>query len=237
LQDNKQSSNDGGSSFPQVYYFEELYRFMRESSGLAIAASYLLLILSSMMYLYFFFNEFDIDIVKYLTFEDILATPIKNPDIIFVFSAITGLIFLIDKSNTWKSKLLYSYKGKHIPVHIRLLRAVFWTPKNRRANISLTMFIVIASLAIYIVTFALGEAKDIKEQKADQVEVSLADGGEIENATLLGTTLNYLFLYETDTKRSAAYYLESIQSIKPVRSEPIKEQAVEADKIKLPEPE
>lgn len=99
------------------------------------------------------------------------------------------------------------------------------------------MFIVIASLAIYIVTFALGEAKDIKEQKADQVEVSLADGGEIENATLLGTTLNYLFLYETDTKRSAAYYLESIQSIKPVRSEPIKEQAVEADKIKLPEPE
>ena len=47
-----------------TYYFNDLYHFIKESTGVAITLSYLLLILSSFIYLSVFYDHFDIKIIK-----------------------------------------------------------------------------------------------------------------------------------------------------------------------------
>ncbi|MFC3092707.1 hypothetical protein DRW07_00630 [Alteromonas sediminis] len=230
--------SDTESPHSQVYLFEELYRFMRESTGLAITAAYLILILSSMHYVYVFYGSFDIDIVKYVTFEDILATPIKNPDIILIFTFIIALLFAVDKSNAWRARLLSHNNDEPIPLFKKFLRAFFWSPQNRQANITLTILIVIGSLAVYTFTFAFKEAELIQEgeREHEQIELTVADGQVLKNVNLLGSTLNYVFIYDVKTQKSLIYYVESIIAITPAAKPAKTEQAPAPMPIKKEQP-
>lgn len=203
-----------------VRIFEELFTFMRESTGLAIAIGYIVLLLLSLSYLYSFYSVFDISITKFITFEDMLAAPIRNPKIIFSLFFIIALSWAVDWSNAYRRKLLKQYVGKPRPFYVKLMIYIFWSPKKRKTNITFTLSTVLLGLFSYAHAFAYYEGEGIKTGKGALVELELVDSSDKVIAALLGTSTNYVFTYDQTQKESVLYFVESIKSIKPL-SKPI----------------
>ena len=212
----------------ELYLFHELYQFVRQSTGLAITCAYIILLLSSMFYIFIFYAEFDINIVKYVSFEDILATPIKNPNIILAFFVILAVVFLTDIGNRFRARQQLKYEGKMMPWYIKVISFIVWAPKKRTANLKTTSFFVMFSLIAYIYFFATNEAADIKSGESTKIELTLADKNEKTITALLGTTVNYVFTYEHIAQKSVVYYVESVKSI--ANHAPVSEVVEEAAK-------
>jgi tRNA-binding EMAP/Myf-like protein len=210
----------------KLYLFEELYQFMRSSTGLSIAIAYMTLILSSMTYVYVLFEKFDIAIVKYVTFEDILATPIKNPDIVITFAAMILILYITDLGNRFKARMSIKYANTKKPIWIRFLFLFIYAPKKRKTNIVVVLVSLVICLISYIVIFASLEAIEIKDdERGEKVEIVLADNNEVIKTTLLGTTANYVFTYNHGAEESVIYYVESIKMLKALSNETLKEES------------
>ncbi len=197
----------------ELYLFHELYQFVRQSTGLAITCAYIILLLSSMFYIFIFYAEFDINIVKYVSFEDILATPIKNPNIILAFFVILTVLFLTDIGNRFRARQQLKYEGKKMPLFIKAISFVVWAPRRRTANLKTTSFFVVFSLIAYIYFFATNEATNIRSGESAKIELTLADKNEKTTTALLGTSVNYVFTYDHIAQKSVVYYVESVKSI------------------------
>lgn len=198
----------------QLYLFQELFKFLRESPGIAISTAYLVLILSSMGYLYVLFVAFDINIVKYVTFEDILATPIKNPDILIAFVAVLFVLYTSDIGSRFRARQQIKYANQKMPLGNKILQMIFWGPKKRQSNIKVVVWVLIFCLTAYIILFANVEAERIKEGEGDHIEITLADEAKPIKSILLGTTVNYVFTYNPKTNESVIFSIESVQSLK-----------------------
>ena len=201
-----------------LYLFDELYQFCKESTGLSIFIAYITMIMSSVTYLYVLYQGFDIQIFTYLTLEDILATPIKNPDIMLTFIVILLVIYLSDIANRYRARQEIKYFNKQKPLWIRILLTVSHMPKKRKANLKITVGTMYFCIVAYNIGFALREEKSIKEGSGEQVEISLADETEPFQVTLLGSTMNYLFTYDHRSQASTIYYVESVKSLKVIAS-------------------
>lgn len=212
----QEQENSDFKELSELNMFEELYRFFRESTGLAIATAYLALILSSMAYLYVLFNAFDISIVKYVTFEDILATPIKNPAIVLAFIVVFLFLYAADLGNRYRARQQIKYANITKPASFKIIQIIFWAPKKRKTNIKTTALIVTMCFTVFIFSFATDEADNIKEGVGSHIEISLADDDKAIQSILLGTTINYVFTYNPETNDSIVFSVEAIKSLKKI---------------------
>lgn len=207
----------GLEELKDLYLFDELFRFIRRSTGITIAIAYLVLLLSSMSYLHIVYSSLDINILQFVTFEDILATPIKNPDIIVTFFLLFLIFYFTDIGNRYRVRLQEKYAGDDVPFYAKLLKWIFWGPKKRKANIRTVYFIISACLVIYVFVFASQEAKEVKKGEGSMVAITFADNTPPIKTTLLGTTSNYVITYDHKLGESTAYYVEAIHSIKKLK--------------------
>ena len=205
-----------GSSKDNLYIFSDIMAFVKASTGLSITLAYLVLILSSMAYLAIYFYSFDIHIIKFITLEDILATPIRNPDIILVFGVIAGFLCLSDLSNQFYARQRTNSNPKNAPIFLRILTTITWTPKNRKTNARMTFFITLFVLVSYIFLFASSEAADVKDGEGPFVEIKLADETESFQTSLLGLSTYFVFTYDHVKQESKIFQIESIKSLTPI---------------------
>ncbi|MGQ8367082.1 hypothetical protein [Glaciecola sp. 1036] len=196
-----------------LYLFDEIFRFARNSTGIALAISYLLLVLSSMCYLHIMYSQLNVNILQLVTFEDILATPIKNPDIVIVFLLLLVIFYLADVGNRYRARTLEKYSGDKLPFRFRILMWVLWAPKKRKDYMKTTLFIIAISLFVYVFVFASQEAENILDGEGSMVEISFPDQQEKLQTTLLGTTNNYVITFDTETGKATAFYIQGIKSI------------------------
>ncbi len=212
--ENHQPEKNDLEELKDLYLFEEVHKFIRKSAGLTLALAYLVLLLSSMGYLYLLYNAFEINILQLVTFEDVLATPIKNPYMIFTFFWLFLIFYVADVGNRYRARLKEKYANGTAPLFPRIISAVFWAPKKRKANIRATFTVIVLALVAYVFVFSLNEARHIKEGRGSQVAITFADEADILETTLLGTTTNFVLTYDDSSGESAVYYIEAIKSIK-----------------------
>ncbi|GEM_PF-2913882 len=212
---NKTALQSENNDRTKVIILSELMTFVKESTGLSIALAYLILILSSMAYLGIYFSAFGIEIIRFITLEDILATPIKNPDIIFVFVVIFVFLYMSDVGNQLNTRR-QKKPGEKLSWHMKILTIITWAPKARRNSLKLTGIITFVVLSLYIVVFAYTASSNIKDGEGSKVEIMLADHEMPLSLTLLGTTTHFIFAYDHENNESLVFQLESIKSLKMV---------------------
>ena len=66
---------------------------------------------------------------------------------------------------------------------------------------------------LFIFTFATTQARDTKAGEGKWVDVAFAEGGAARTSMLLGTTGQFVFLYDTDAERVDIHPIEGIHSI------------------------
>lgn len=231
-----EQQNDTAKDYEELsklYLFDEIYQFAKTSTGLAISTAYLILILSSLAYLYVFYHYFDINIVKFITLEDVLAAPLKSPDIILIFTLILFVLYLADLGNRFRANQQIKYANTEKPLSFKILQVMLWAPRKKQTNIKVTITVVVVCLIAYVYSFATIEAKKIKKGEVAPVELVMSADDSKVKTNLLGTTTSYIFTYDKERETSLVYYVEAITSLKPLKimSDDIENKSIQDETI------
>ncbi len=168
--------------------------------ALLLSSLYVVASAVGMLYTGVFLWQFDINVFHYAVIGDFLVASLKDP--IIWFTVIASVLLLMWDNWTSRSVARRS-PGKWLR----------WYASERYRFLNNFIVLILIICAIYV--FAEAEAQDVKEGRGDRVEVTLADASSAEEAVLLDTTGQFLFLYHEDTERVSVHPFENVASITP----------------------
>lgn len=198
---------------------EGVFKIITNHPGLAVFLVYSMVAIAGFIYLITFYSHFDLKVTVYLEIGDILVAGIKDPMVMLMvagaFSMVLffwGMAYAQAPFSQWLDKKFDKGILRFIPilVGVQSIRSFWWS-----AALILTLYFY-----MFIGLHSKNKAESIIDLKQDLVLVnSEATSGTSHEYSLLGTTINYVFLYNHQTKRPLILPLESINSLEPKETE------------------
>ncbi len=170
----------------------------REHPALLVSAFYVAASTIGMFYSWAYLRNFGVNVFNYAQISDFLLASLKEP-FTWLLVFLAGFLVLLDNAS---SRRVESKKPG------RLFRW-YGSRKYRLVNNFAAIFMVL----LFLYSFATVQARDTREGEGKQVDVEFSDGGDVTSAILLGTTGQFIFLYDALTERVDIHPVESIHSI------------------------
>lgn len=196
----------------------EILKFTITHPGLVVFLVYATIAIAGFIYLITFYSRFNLEVTSYLEITDILVAGIKDPLVMLMVLGSFSMVFVVwlfvyihAPISAWLDKKFNSGFFKFIPylVSYRGPKSFWWS-----AFIILTIYFY-----IFIGVHSQNKAERILTQKKNLVMVSSqATDGIQSDISLLGTSINYVFLYNHESKQVLILPLESINSIQPINA-------------------
>ncbi len=176
----------------------QLADFLRQHPALLVSAFYVAASVIGMFYYWAYLRHFDINVCNYAQISDFLIVSLKEPFTwALVVLAVGGVLLdnassrRVERKGTWKWLRWYG------------------SPRYRFINNFAAIYIVLS----FIYIFAMFQAEDTRDGEGKRVEVTLAENDEVRLVTLLGTTGQFVFLYDPGTERVDIHPIEGINAI------------------------
>jgi hypothetical protein len=168
--------------------FREL---LREHSGLALTVIYVLLIAIGMMYEWWLYRRFNINILYYAQAADFLLVPFREPLVVFISLLPIPLFTAYMGGARWLGKKLSRPDAKPVD------------PRTQEFARKFMRVISITAMTLWSFAFTAEYAewvwKGIRAGKRRTVRVEMAGTNAIFTGTVIGTTGQFLFLYDRKT--------------------------------------
>lgn len=179
-----------------------LRSLVRNHPTLVFTLSYFFTTLIGVVYSYFFYNEFGINIAKFTDLGDFLITAVVEPISIVVFFAavsITGLIWWLE------FRMRKKYPG-------------YQRWQEKRGDIEFTdpiyFFLSVSVFAVLAVQFlAVYNTAELKSGNIDEYRIRISDPGERaveQTLALLGTTTRFSLFYDNEMATVLVVPVENI---------------------------
>ena len=163
-----------------------------------VSAFYVAASVIGMFYSWAYLSHFGINVFNYAQLGDFLLASLKEPSTwALVFLALA--LVLIDNASS--RRIEKRGPGKWLRWYA--------SPRYRFAN----LFAAIAIVLIFIFLYAQTQARNTKSGEVRLVDVIFDEGGAAKTAALIGTTGQFVFLYDSNTERVDIHPIESIHSI------------------------
>jgi len=175
-----------------------LHPILREHPALLVSAFYVAASTIGMFYSWAYLSRFGVNVFNYAQISDFLLASLKEPStwaLVFLAAALV----LVDNESS--RRLEKRGPGKWL--------AWYGSPRYRFVN----NFVAIAMVVTFILLYAYSQARDTKAGEAKLVDVVFAEGGAAKTSALIGTTGQFVFLYDAITRRVDIHPIESIHSI------------------------
>lgn len=195
-----------------------MLRLTARHPGLGVFLVYTTIAIAGFIYLITFYSHFDLEVTVYLEISDILVAGIKDPMVMLMVAGafsmvlvVWGIVYIQAPFSLWLNKKFNKGVLRFIPyvIGFKSIRTFWWT-----AFLILTLYFY-----MFIGVHSKNKAQSIVELKQNLILVdSAATTNTNEDYSLLGTSMNYVFLYNHQTKQTLILPLESINSLKPISS-------------------
>ena len=188
-------------------------RLFSEHPTLLLTLSYLLITLIGVLYSYFFYQHFDMNILKFADLSDFLLISILEPRSVGVFLLILVFMFFVISVDYAYRKRFKRY-GDFVKNKLK--------SKYSDPIIAIVLVIIIAPPLLHSLAFS--NANDIKNGEVDLYEVRLSDAGEhaaVQNLVVLGTSSRYGYFYHPKDKVSFVVPLESISYMRMAKTDKV----------------
>jgi hypothetical protein len=173
-----------------------LRELFEEHSGLALSALYLLLIAIGMMYEWWLFFRFNVNVLYYAEAADFLLVPFREPLVVLVCIGPVPLYMLYIRGARWLGRKLKS-PAKPINPDLR-------TAMN------------ILAAALWSLAFAAHYAGWVSDRirAGERQSISIRTTTEKTIAgPLIGTTGKFIFVYDTATKQTRIVGVDNVEQI------------------------
>jgi len=170
----------------------------REHPALLVSAFYVAASVIGMFYSWAYLRRFGINVFNYAQLSDFLLASLKEP---FTWALVILAVSLVLLDN--KSSLRVERRGPG------KWWAWYGSPRYRFINNFAAILMVLA----FIFAYANRQAIDTLAGEGKLVDVTLGESDTVKTATLLGTTGQFVFLYDSMIERVDIHPIESIHSI------------------------
>lgn len=176
----------------------KLVAVFKEHPALLISALYVAASVVGMFYSWAYLRSFGINVFNYAQISDFLLASLKEP---FTWGLVILAVALVSIDN--KSSIRVERKGPG------KLWAWYGSPRYRFVNNFAALLMVLS----FIFAFASKQAIDTREGAGKLVDVTFTDSTVETTSTLLGTTGQFVFLYDVEIERVHIHPLEAIHAI------------------------
>ena len=170
----------------------------REHPALLVSTFYLAASFIGMFYSWAYLRRFGINVFNYSQISDFLLVSLKEP---FTWGLVILAVILVLIDNASSRRIERRTPAKWL--------AWYGSPKYRFMN----NFVAILMVLLFLYSYAFAQARDTRDGDGKYVDVMFADSGAATTALLLGTTGQFVFLYDDDTERVDIHPIENIHSI------------------------
>ncbi len=194
-------------------------RFITTHPGLAVFLVYAIIAIAGFIYLVTFYSHFNLEVTVYLEITDILVAGIKDPMVMLMvagaFSMVLflwGWVYVQAPFSAWLDRKFDRGLFRFIPYMIgyRGEKSFWWT----------AFVILLLYFYMFIGVHSQNKANRILNQKHVLVEINSEATNDLKaDLSLLGTSINYVFLYNHQAQRALILPLESVNAIQPVALE------------------
>jgi len=177
---------------------KRLYAVIGEHPALLVSGLYVAASVVGMFWSWSYLRVFGINVFNYAQVTDFLIASLKEP---FTWVLVVLAVLMVKADNAYSLRV--EKRGK-----TRWFRW-YGSPRYRFIN----NFGVVALIGTFIFIYATLEAEDTQEGGGRVVDVTFEPGGAATSATLLGTTGQFLFLYDPLTERVDIHPFENVHAI------------------------
>jgi hypothetical protein len=175
-----------------------LLLIVREHPALLVSALYVAASVVGMFYSWAYLRNFGVNVFNYAQISDFLLASLKEP---FTWALVAIAISIVMLDNAYSRRVEGRGTSKWF--------AWYGSSTYRFVN----NFGAVVIVGIFIFAYANIQAADTRKGDGKIVETTLAEGGGVKSAMLLGTTGQFIFLYDATTKRVDIHPVEAIQVI------------------------
>ena len=200
---------------------KSLIKALIKQPALAISLSYLMLTLCGIFYSWEFYKQFDVAFLKLANISDLMTIALSEPAaILMFFSAVVVVLFI-----EWTSPSYERCRDRLVARPKSMLRSIllklFLSMRDDRFMSLWLILIFVLYANSFVSVYASWQAHEIKQGNGDNVIVGGA-GDELENpdlqsapakVALLGSTTNFVMVYNADSKSARVIPIEAINSI------------------------
>ena len=174
-----------------------LSSLLREHPALLFSALYIAASVIGMFYSWAYLRRFGINVFNYAQISDFLLASLKEP---FTWALVVIAVLLVLGDNAMSRK-----------VERRGSKWFGWyaSPRYRFINNFAALYVVLS----FIYLFAHFQAKDTHAGEGKVVDVVFAESGPQVTSLLLGTTGQFVFLFDAASKQVNIHPIENIHSI------------------------
>jgi hypothetical protein len=181
---------------------EQVRLMFREHPTMLLTFCYFIITIIGVLYSYFFYNEFDINIVKFADLSDFLLASILEPKSILIFISLIIVSFVfhkLDKLIRKKYKIYGNFADKK-------LKAKYTDP--------IGYFVILVFYTTVLVHhLAVRNATQVKSGSSDDFLVRISDPGnhQVEKTlALLGSSSRYLYFYSHKKSETQVIPVENV---------------------------
>jgi|GEM_PF-789251 len=189
--------------------FAAVKTFAKENPTMILTLCYFLITAIGIGYSFFFYREFDINIIKFADLSDFLLAAILEPLSLVMFGFIVLIMLFAYAIDLFLRKRFNFY---HNLVENRL--------KAKYTDPIVIIIVVLVFTIVLMQDLAIENADRIKNKGKDiyQVSFSQNDSGEsIKNFELLGSTSRFVYFYDPENKLAVVISPENLNHmIKPI---------------------
>jgi hypothetical protein len=170
----------------------------REHPALIATGFYVLASFVGMFWSWAYLWHFGINVFNYAQVSDFLLASLKEP---FTWLLVVLAVIMVQADNAYSRRV--ERKGKS-----RWFRW-YGSPQYRLIN----NVGAVSLVCVFIFVYATLEADKTRAGEGDVVDVTFEVGGTARQATLLGTTGQFVFLYDPATDRVDIHPFENVHAI------------------------
>jgi hypothetical protein len=195
-----------------------VFKFITTHPGLAVFIIYATIAIAGFIYLVTFYYHFGLEVTVYLEIGDILVAGIKDPMVMLMVAGafsvallVWGVAYIQAPISAWLDKKFDKGPLRFIPYLAGVQNvSSFWYSG---------LFVLMVYFFMFIGVHSKNKAMSIIDHKKGLIVVeSNATSGTGNDYSLLGTSINYVFLYNHETKGTLILPLESVDSLTPKKS-------------------
>lgn len=171
---------------------------LKENPALLVSVVYFSASSIGMFYSWAFLRHFGVNVFNFAQISDFLLASLKEP-MTWLLVSFAMLLMLVD--NAFSRRHQKKSKKKWLQ----------WYGSSTYRSINYVVLICMVVLFLYV--YADNKAEKVRSGKGEQVSVTLASNDVPQNAILLGTTGQFIFLYDAETRQVDIHPNENVQTI------------------------
>lgn len=181
---------------------EQVKIFFKEHPTMLLTFCYLIITIIGVLYSYFFYKEFGINIIKFADLSDFLLASILEPKSVLIFISliiVTSIFYWLDlllrkKYKGYGNFVEKKFKSKYTDPIGYVLILVFYT-------------------TVIVHHIAVNNAEEVKAGETDDFLVRISDPGahQVEkNFALLGSSSRYVYLFDNERSEAQVIPVENV---------------------------